>query len=172
MDCSRNQALVSWNVSEGALSYKVTAQNIQGAISSCESTDIKCTLTNLTCGQSYSVQVVAQDNICSSLPSPALIFNSGRVTEITEVYLNVTLFTSECDSQALWFFAPSLSSLQTQHWLSDSRLLHQLGPLELVLCWGCPELHLNSPVLKRPCFHLQLHFHQLWARETAMRPDL
>uniref|UniRef100_A0A7N6BGY5 Fibronectin type-III domain-containing protein n=1 Tax=Anabas testudineus TaxID=64144 RepID=A0A7N6BGY5_ANATE len=90
IDCSTNQALVSWNMSEGALTYTVTAQSTQGPISSCESTDLKCTLTNLTCGQSYSVQVVAQDDICSSLPSPAIKFDSGRKTVIT-VYLKVSL---------------------------------------------------------------------------------
>ncbi|XP_029003162.2 fibronectin-like [Betta splendens] len=76
MDCSANQALVSWNVSGGALSYQVTAQSTQGAVSFCQTRDIKCTLTNLTCGQSYSVQVVAQDNVCSSWPSPAITFSS------------------------------------------------------------------------------------------------
>lgn len=79
MDCSTNQAVVSWRASGGALSYKVTAQSSQGAgTSSCEGTDQTCTLTNLTCGQTYMVQVVAQDDVCSSLPSPAVKFQSGR----------------------------------------------------------------------------------------------
>uniref|UniRef100_A0A3B4UUE8 Fibronectin type-III domain-containing protein n=1 Tax=Seriola dumerili TaxID=41447 RepID=A0A3B4UUE8_SERDU len=80
VDCSKNEALVSWSASDGALSYKVRAQSTQGDISSCESTDLKCTLTNLTCGQSYSVQVVAQDDVCSSLPSPATKFTSVPCT--------------------------------------------------------------------------------------------
>ena len=80
IDCSDNEALVSWSASDGALSYKVSAQSKQGHMSICESTDLMCTLTNLTCGQLYSVQVVAQDDICSSLPSPATTFNSGRIT--------------------------------------------------------------------------------------------
>ncbi|XP_044055462.1 uncharacterized protein LOC122877670 [Siniperca chuatsi] len=80
IDCSKNQAAVSWSASEGALSYKVTAQSTQGNMSLCESKNLMCTLTNLTCGQSYSVQVVAQDDICSSLPSPATNFNSVPCT--------------------------------------------------------------------------------------------
>lgn len=76
MDCSKNEANVSWNASDGALSYKASALSTQG--STCETTDLTCTLTNLTCGQSYMVQVVAQDDICSSLPSPATSFQSGR----------------------------------------------------------------------------------------------
>lgn len=78
MDCSKNEANVSWNASDGALSYKASARSTQGSTSLCETTDIRCTLTNLTCGQSYMVQVVAQDDICSSLPSPAASFQSGR----------------------------------------------------------------------------------------------
>lgn len=87
IDCSKNQAVVSWNASEGALSYKVSAQSTQGAMSLCESTDLMCTLTNLTCGQSYSVQVVAQDDTCSSLPSQAARFHSGNTTDQSLVFL-------------------------------------------------------------------------------------
>lgn len=103
MDCSRNQALVSWDISEGALSYTVTAQNAQGAVSSCESTELKCTLTNLTCGQSYSVQVVARDDICSSLPSPPKLFSSGRMTR-----KNTGLFG--CHGVWGWLYKPNISS--------------------------------------------------------------
>lgn len=80
MNCSANQAVVSWSASTGALSYEVLAQSTEGAVSSCHTADVKCTLTNLTCGQSYLVQVVARDDICSSLPSPAITFYSGRTT--------------------------------------------------------------------------------------------
>uniref|UniRef100_A0A8D3DKS8 Fibronectin type-III domain-containing protein n=1 Tax=Scophthalmus maximus TaxID=52904 RepID=A0A8D3DKS8_SCOMX len=78
--CSTNQALVSWSASEGALSYTVTAQSTQGDLSSCEAAGLQCTLTNLTCGRSYSVQVVAQDDICSSLPSSVTMFKSVPCT--------------------------------------------------------------------------------------------
>lgn len=121
MDCSKNQALVSWSASEGALSYKVTAQSRQGAVSSCESTELMCILTNLTCGQSYAVQVVAQDDICSSLPSPATNFKSGRTYgwkfECQNVYLvdlvydllslrSLSQFPA-CPKLAQWFWTAS-----------------------------------------------------------------
>lgn len=93
IDCSENQAVVSWTVSKGTLSYVATAQSTQGSLSFCESTDPMCTLTNLTCGQSYSVQVVSQDDICSSLPSPATSFQSGRTSRwIFVFFLDVTRF--------------------------------------------------------------------------------
>ncbi|KAF7660957.1 hypothetical protein LDENG_00272160 [Lucifuga dentata] len=71
LDCSNNTAVVSWSPSRGALEYHVTAQSTLGAVSSCQSTDTECTLTNLVCGHTYHVKVAAQDNICSSLPSLA-----------------------------------------------------------------------------------------------------
>ncbi|XP_041862145.1 fibronectin-like [Melanotaenia boesemani] len=80
INCSKNEAVVSWSVSSGALSYKVTATSTQGAVASCETTGLMCTLTNLTCGCQYSVQVVAEDGICSSLPSPAIEFQSVPCT--------------------------------------------------------------------------------------------
>ncbi|XP_074491158.1 uncharacterized protein fndc7b [Sebastes fasciatus] len=80
IDCSNNQAVVSWSASEGALYYKVMARSTDGDMSFCESTSVMCTLTNLTCGQNYSVQVVAEDNICSSLPSPVTKFKSVPCT--------------------------------------------------------------------------------------------
>ncbi|XP_034066039.1 uncharacterized protein LOC117542456 [Gymnodraco acuticeps] len=81
IDCSKNQALVGWSASEGALSYKATAESVQGALSSsCISTNLTCTLTNLICGHTYSVQVVAEEDICSSLPSPDIDFESVPCT--------------------------------------------------------------------------------------------
>ncbi|KAM3619311.1 uncharacterized protein V6R79_006036 [Siganus canaliculatus] len=89
MDCSENQAVVSWSPTAGALSYKAAAQDSQGVVSICESMDMTCTLTNLTCSQSYSVQVVAQDDVCSSLPSAAVNFNSVPCTpDVVSVVLD------------------------------------------------------------------------------------
>uniref|UniRef100_A0A8C5GA05 Fibronectin type-III domain-containing protein n=1 Tax=Gouania willdenowi TaxID=441366 RepID=A0A8C5GA05_GOUWI len=79
INCSTNQAVVSWSASDGALSYKLTAKSAQGDVSACETSDLGCTLTSLTCGRSYSVQVVAVHDFCSSLPSQPVNFNSGKI---------------------------------------------------------------------------------------------
>ncbi|XP_067454263.1 serine-rich adhesin for platelets [Thunnus thynnus] len=132
MNCSKNQAHVSWSASRGALSYKVTAQSTQGAVSSCESTDPMCILTNLTCGQSYAVQVVAQDDICSSLPSPAAEFKSVPCTpKVGSVVVDCFTNSALLD----WDFA-----LGALYYTATAR---------------------NSPVLQWTCFHLQLQLHQL-----------
>ncbi|CAB1419901.1 unnamed protein product [Pleuronectes platessa] len=80
MDCSKNEAVVSWSASQGALSYTVAAHSKQGHLSTCETAGLTCTLTNLTCGHTYLVQVSAQDDICSSLPSPVTELKSAPCT--------------------------------------------------------------------------------------------
>ncbi|XP_059196342.1 uncharacterized protein LOC131977156 [Centropristis striata] len=119
IDCSTNEALVSWSASEGALSYKVTAQSTQGAMSICESTDLMCTLTNLTCGHAYSVQVVAEDDICSSLPSPATLFSSVPCTP------NIGSVVLDCftDSALLdWDYAEGALDYTATAWSSSGHV--------------------------------------------------
>uniref|UniRef100_A0A3B5BI78 Fibronectin type-III domain-containing protein n=1 Tax=Stegastes partitus TaxID=144197 RepID=A0A3B5BI78_9TELE len=77
MDCANNTAAVSWSASRGAVQYSVTALGSHSN-DSCQSSGLSCSLRNLTCGSSYTVQVVAMDDDCSSIPSQALVFNSGE----------------------------------------------------------------------------------------------
>ncbi|KAM9385761.1 uncharacterized protein fndc7b [Pholidichthys leucotaenia] len=82
LNCANGHAVVSWSASTGALSYNVVAQDEQGAMIFCETSDLMCTLTNLTCGKRYNVQVDAEDDTCSSLPSSRVEFNSVPCTPI------------------------------------------------------------------------------------------
>ncbi|XP_037642392.1 tenascin-N-like [Sebastes umbrosus] len=76
MDCANNTANVSWSASRGAVQYSVTAHSSHGN-DSCQTSDLSCSLDNIICGNSYTVQVVAMDDNCSSIPSQALILNSA-----------------------------------------------------------------------------------------------
>ncbi|KAM9719839.1 uncharacterized protein fndc7rs1 [Menidia menidia] len=76
VECANNSAVVSWPASRGAVQYSVTALSSHGN-ASCETSDLSCGLSSLACGSSYTVQVVAIDESCSSVPSRALVFNSG-----------------------------------------------------------------------------------------------
>ncbi|TMS20668.1 Fibronectin type III domain-containing protein 7 [Larimichthys crocea] len=115
LDCSTDQAVVSWSASKGALLYNVTALSTQGEISHCETSNQLCTLTKLVCGQSYSVQVVASDNICSSLPSPATHFKTAPCTPIPvsvvlDCYTNSALFEWAFAEGAVTYTATAQSS--------------------------------------------------------------
>ncbi|XP_035526327.1 fibronectin type III domain-containing protein 7-like [Morone saxatilis] len=76
MDCANNTALVSWSASPGAVQYLVTAHSSHSNVS-CQTSDLNCSLDNLACGNRYTVQVVAMDDNCSSVPSEGLILNSA-----------------------------------------------------------------------------------------------
>ncbi|XP_014901851.1 uncharacterized protein fndc7b [Poecilia latipinna] len=115
VNCSTNEAVVSWSASDGALFYKVIAVSTQGAESSCATEETRCALTNLTCGHQYNVQVVAQDNICSSLPSPAVAFESVPCTPnigsvILDCYTNSALLDWMYSEGALNYTSTARSS--------------------------------------------------------------
>ncbi|XP_030016445.1 uncharacterized protein LOC115437357 [Sphaeramia orbicularis] len=76
MDCANNSAAVSWAASRGAVQYEVIAHSSHGNVT-CQTSDLSCYLRNLTCGHSYTVQVVAMDDTCSSTPSQAVELNSA-----------------------------------------------------------------------------------------------
>ncbi|KAK0130658.1 Fibronectin type III domain-containing protein 7 [Merluccius polli] len=76
MDCATKEAAVSWKASQGVLSYAVSALSEQQDTAACVSTGPGCTLSNLRCGRTYRVQVLALDNICSSLPSRAAMLTT------------------------------------------------------------------------------------------------
>ncbi|KAK1803500.1 hypothetical protein P4O66_020926, partial [Electrophorus voltai] len=89
--CDRNEALVSWGPSQGALSYRALAQSRKNDTSSCESAGnvTSCVLRNLSCSTVYTVKVVSVGDQCSSLLSAASVFSTVpcKVT-IGSVYLN------------------------------------------------------------------------------------
>ncbi|XP_065810044.1 receptor-type tyrosine-protein phosphatase beta-like [Labrus bergylta] len=76
MDCENNTAVMSWSASRGAVKYSVTAIGRHNNVS-CLSSDLSCSLGNLTCGSRYTAQVAAMDDNCSSIPSQAVMFNSA-----------------------------------------------------------------------------------------------
>ncbi|XP_049603206.1 pneumococcal serine-rich repeat protein [Syngnathus scovelli] len=75
-DCASNAATVSWSASDGATQYLVTASCYHGNVSH-QTSDLNYTLDDLMCGNRYSVQVVAMDDNCSSVPSQVLVFDAA-----------------------------------------------------------------------------------------------
>lgn len=84
MDCINNTALVSWAASLGAVQYAVTAHS-NHSNATCQTSDLTCHLGSLACGNLYTLQVVAMDENCSSIPSQPLIFSTGNTTGITPI---------------------------------------------------------------------------------------
>lgn len=91
MDCTNSTALVSWAASLGAVQYAVMAHSNNSNVS-CQTSGLSCHLDNLTCGNLYRVQVVAMDDNCSSVPSQAVLFNTGKTPPThTRLYTSVLL---------------------------------------------------------------------------------
>ncbi|KAM8850864.1 fibronectin type III domain-containing protein 7-like isoform 2-T2 [Spinachia spinachia] len=76
MDCANSTALVSWSASRGAVQYSVMARSSHSNVS-CQTSDHSCSLENIPCGRGYTVQVVAMNDNCSSVPSQPLLLNSA-----------------------------------------------------------------------------------------------
>ncbi|XP_077060714.1 uncharacterized protein fndc7b [Siphateles boraxobius] len=78
LDCATAEARVSWNASMGALYYTAYAWSSTLNFISCSSTGpvTHCILSDLICGDEYTVQVIAVGDECSSLPSQTEQFHT------------------------------------------------------------------------------------------------
>lgn len=89
MDCGSGDAMVSWSPTQGAVRYLTFAQSNRGEAVTCESSEPHCAMQNLTCGVPYRVQVVSVGDNCTSLPSQAAEFHTGKEQNLykTRIYV-------------------------------------------------------------------------------------
>ena len=77
LNCSNNQALVTWAPEPHATSFSVITTTTGAPSASCSSTNTSCVLNNLLCGRRYTGQAVAQGNQCTSVPSTSFEILTG-----------------------------------------------------------------------------------------------
>lgn len=77
--CENNLGLVSWASSDGADSYVAFAVGQDGHIHMCTTSTTNCTWDDLHCGEMYTIHVVANDYLCSSMPSNSTSLRMGKV---------------------------------------------------------------------------------------------
>uniref|UniRef100_A0A8C5EQG5 Fibronectin type-III domain-containing protein n=1 Tax=Gouania willdenowi TaxID=441366 RepID=A0A8C5EQG5_GOUWI len=65
LDCASGVATVTWTPSAGADAYSAIAETL-GHVDSCVSTGVSCELSQLQCGEEYTVTVLAGDAKCNS----------------------------------------------------------------------------------------------------------
>lgn len=68
LECKTNTALVTWENVGPDQTQVVSAVNSRGAITTCNSSSSNCTFDQLTCGETYVINVVSHTNTCSSEP--------------------------------------------------------------------------------------------------------
>lgn len=77
LDCVTNSAWVTWDLSDGASSYVVLAEEAEGHNSSCSSASSPCNVPDLKCGTTYTFRVTAANQHCSSNHSETFEIETG-----------------------------------------------------------------------------------------------
>lgn len=76
--CTSNNISVSWQASQGSVSYMAVAENTKGDRWTCNSTGTTCQISSLLCGQKYMVYVIGYDDNCFGARSDVIIISTGR----------------------------------------------------------------------------------------------
>lgn len=64
LNCNDDSVTVTWSEAEGAVSYKVTAMSDGGLLAMCETEELSCQLTDLECGQTYTITLTVISDLC------------------------------------------------------------------------------------------------------------
>ncbi|XP_056336881.1 uncharacterized protein fndc7rs1 [Danio aesculapii] len=116
VDCFTNVLAVSWTPSVGGQYYTATLQDSNGLSTSCQSTGSQCNITGLRCGQLYSINVTASDNLCSSVPSATVNTNSvpctaSSISAVLDCQLNTAIVSWQYGEGAQGYVVSALSLL-------------------------------------------------------------
>lgn len=76
--CEDSLGSVSWAESDGADSYLAIAVGQEGHTHMCTTNTTSCTWDNLHCGDFYTVHIIANDYMCSSMPSNSTTLRMGK----------------------------------------------------------------------------------------------
>lgn len=76
--CETSHGSVSWAMSDGAESYLAVATGQDGHTHECVTNTTSCAWDDLHCGEIYTVNVVAIDYMCSSMPSNTTMIRMGK----------------------------------------------------------------------------------------------
>ena len=80
--CEDSLGSVSWAESDGADSYLAIAVGQDGNTHMCSTNTTSCTWDDLHCGEQYTVHVIANDYLCSSMPSNRTSIRMGTQLKI------------------------------------------------------------------------------------------
>ncbi|XP_078263980.1 fibronectin type III domain-containing protein 7-like [Rhinoraja longicauda] len=105
MDCDVGHMSVSWEFSEGAMSYTATAEGSN--VQKCSANDTLCDITDLHCGETYTLSVYASDNTCDSAESPS---TTRRTASCIAQNLDVQLDCDRNDALVWWDHTKGASS--------------------------------------------------------------
>lgn len=77
LDCVTNTAWVDWQARSGADFYIVQAFEGEEHRSGCETVTQSCSLTELSCGATYNITVIAANSVCNVSESAVTQLKAG-----------------------------------------------------------------------------------------------
>lgn len=92
--CEDSLGSVSWAKSDGAESYMAIAVGLDGHTHMCTTNTTTCTFDDLHCGEQYTIHIIADDYMCSSMPSNSTAIRMGKQAVIMYITRNYTTLKS------------------------------------------------------------------------------
>lgn len=89
--CQSNNISVSWQASQGSVSYMAVAENEQGHRWSCNTSSTSCQISGLLCGQQYQVYAVGIDENCFGDKSNIKVIRTGRCSNYYYYFWNILM---------------------------------------------------------------------------------
>uniref|UniRef100_A0A672T9V5 Fibronectin type-III domain-containing protein n=3 Tax=Sinocyclocheilus grahami TaxID=75366 RepID=A0A672T9V5_SINGR len=99
MNCENATALFRWAWSGGAASYELTAISNNGYIASCISQENFCSISELACGQTYTVRLTAISDECQVTQETGVTFQTRPCAPL---YVNVDLRCQPSTAVVTW----------------------------------------------------------------------
>lgn len=86
LDCDSNTAQVEWLPSFGSEYYIVQAFGVEEHETSCETNSQSCVLSDLKCGFTYNISVIAVNSMCNVSQSDVEQLQAGKNHKHDEDY--------------------------------------------------------------------------------------
>ncbi|KAI7809537.1 hypothetical protein IRJ41_010869 [Triplophysa rosa] len=105
-NCIGASASVTWGEVFGATSYRAVVKDVQGTTHNCTSTSSSCQISTLSCGKSYTVQVIAVAD-CESISNASYVFETDAYRECSS---NVILYSWAATNNTAYYKAIAQAS--------------------------------------------------------------
>lgn len=103
LDCFTNTARVDWQAKSGADFYIVQASGVEKYESGCETVMQSCSLTELTCGVTYNITVIAANSVCNISQSAITQLKAGEDGKFHMLALNYKIKVSDRQFHSMLF---------------------------------------------------------------------
>ncbi|XP_069794080.1 fibronectin type III domain-containing protein 7-like isoform X2 [Narcine bancroftii] len=120
VDCDVNDALISWEQSDGSDFYVATAKASDGFEHLCNTEETTCIIIDLHCGQSFNITVIAVNEMCNSSESAEICIQtgpctSGNISTYVDCNTNTAIVSWEPSNGSDFYIATALGVDEEAH---------------------------------------------------------